>query len=480
MITDNRYYNVDLAPTQDKDRAWDGINFFVLWVAMSATILTYMCGSVLIAKGMLWWEALIIVFLGSVIILIPILLNAHVGTKYGIPFPVYCRSSFGIRGANIPVLFRALIACVWFGIVCWIGSSAIYNVLTIFIPAVVVFPKKYLGINLAQLLCFLFFWSIHFFAVRRGIKTIQLLLKIKAPLLIFSGLLLLLWALLKAKSLGPILLAPANHKPLGEQFWQVFPIGLTSVVSSWSTIALNIPDFTRFAHSQKSQIIGQTLGLPMTIVFFSFVGIAVTSATAVIYGKYIWNPVDLILHFSNVWGLIFAVFVMIVASLATNMAVNVVSPANDFSNMWPRKISFKTGAFITMVIGVLIQPWKIMASLDTYLLSWLTAYSSLLGAIAGILIADYYILKKANLDTAQLYIKDGKYWYTHGFNCKALIACALAILPCIPGFLSSLGVLTVARFWLGFYEYAWFGSLFIAFFAYLLISKKDNGAKNIN
>src|SRR5262245_2078368 len=346
-VSDSAFYNHDMAPTTLAQRKWGLKDIAALWISMSACIPTYMLASSLIDGGMNWWQAVLTIFLGNVIVLIPMVLNAHAGTKYGIPFPVYCRASFGILGANVPALLRALVACGWFGIQTWIGGWAIYKILEVYFPGWKDLAKlPFLDINLPQLACFLFFWGINLFVIYKGIESIRLLLNIKAPLLIALGLALLAWAYGKAGGFGPILSQPSKFVAGGEkagQFWAFFFPALTANVGFWATLSLNIPDFTRYAYSQRDQVLGQALGLPTTMGLYSFIGVAVTSATIVIYGHEIWDPVQLLTKFKSPVVLNVAMFALCLATLATNIAANVVSPANDFAHLAPRRISFRTG-----------------------------------------------------------------------------------------------------------------------------------------
>jgi NCS1 family nucleobase:cation symporter-1 len=474
-IAGSLHGNADLAPTQRSQRRWGLKDIAALWISMSACIPTYMLASSLIAEGMNWWQAVVTIFLGNMIVLVPMILNAHAGTKYGIPFPIYCRPSFGILGANVPALLRAFVACGWFGIQTWIGGWAIYKILAIYFPAWERLPLiPLLGINVAQLACFLAFWAVNMFVIYLGIDSIRYLLNIKAPILLALGLALLAWAHVEAHGFGPMLVQPSlfdEGQPRAGQFWSFFFPALTGMIGFWATLSLNIPDFTRYARSQRDQVLGQALGLPPTMALYSFIGVAVTSATITIYGKAIWDPVDVLSRFRNPWVLSVAMVSLCLATLATNIAANVVSPANDFSHLLPRMISFRTGGFITGFIGILIQPWKLIADPNGYIFLWLVAYSALLGAVGGILIADYYAIRCTELDLKGLYQSQGPYWYSGGFNPRAIVALAIGIAPCVPGFLGTIGALTVAPFWTSMYHYAWFISFALAGVCYLGLSK---------
>jgi NCS1 family nucleobase:cation symporter-1 len=477
-IEQSHLYNADIAPVSASRRKWAVGSFAALWISMSACIPTYMLASSLIGGGMNWWQAVLTIFLGNLIVLVPMILNAHAGTKYGIPFPVYCRAAFGTTGANIPALMRAFVACGWFGIQAWIGGNAIYKILGVFIPSLTNGrPLPLLDITPAQFFCFLFFWAINMWVIYRGIDTIRFLLNIKAPLLIALGLLLLWWAYRAAGGFGPILSQPSAFEPgqpKAGQFWTFFFPALTGMIGFWATLSLNIPDFSRYAKTQRDQILGQALGLPMTMALYSFIGVAVTSATTVIYGKTIWDPVDVLTRFKNPVVLVVAMLALCIATLATNIAANVVSPANDFAHLAPRKISFRTGGFITGIVGMLMMPWKLVADPNGYIFVWLIAYSALLGPIGGILIADYFVCRERKLDVTALYRPRGEYRFINGFSVVALVALVIAVLPSLPGFLEEVKILdagTFPKFISDLYHYAWFIGFALAFVIYLALRK---------
>jgi NCS1 family nucleobase:cation symporter-1 len=478
-LRDSPLYNADLAPTTPAQRKWSVWSIAALWISMSACIPTYMLASGLIDQGMSWKQAVFTIFLGNVIVLIPMILNAHAGTKYGIPFPVYCRASFGTWGANIPALLRALVACGWFGIQAWIGGEAIYKIMLVLLGKQAAGnPLPVIGINLAQLGCFLLFWAINVAVIVAGINSIRLLLNIKAPLLILLGLALLWWAYQNAGGWGPMLNQPSKFSPGQEkagQFWLFFVPALTGMVGFWATLSLNIPDFSRYARSQRDQIVGQAIGLPTTMALYSFIGVAVTSATIVIYKQPIWDPVDVLTKMRNPATLVIAMLALCLATLATNIAANVVSPANDFAHLSPRLISFRTGGLITAVIGIIMMPWKLIESSHGYIFNWLVAYSALLGAVGGILICDYWALRRGRLDVRALFDTAGKYAYGSGTNWRAVIALVLAIAPCVPGFVNQFRANLFPHAFSRMYDYAWFLTFAIAFVIYyvLMLGRRD-------
>jgi len=473
-LTENpNLYNEDLAPIPVSKRTWGTWNYASLWISMSMCIPTYMLASSLIEGGMNWWQSVLTIFLGNLIVLIPMILNGHAGTKYGIPFPVFARASFGTTGANIPALLRAIVACGWFGIQTWIGGVSLYQMLRVWIPslsepAVVGFFPPVL-----ELICFLIFLLINMVVVYFGVESIRKLLVFKAVFLLVAAFALLFWAIYSTQGLGEILNQPSKFQNTSE-FWTFFFPALTGMVGFWATLSLNIPDFTRYATSQKAQINGQMIGLPPSMAVFSFIGVVVTSATVIIFGTTIWDPVILAGKFENKILVTIAMLAIAISTLATNIAANIVSPANDFANLNPQKISFRTGGYITGIIGVLICPWKLIADPSGYIFTWLVGYSSLLGPIGGIMIADYYFIRKKELIVEDLYQKGKSYFYQNGYNTKAIIALLLGILPNIPGFLVTIKAISTDAVpgWLtNLYHYGWFVGFFISALVYFILMR---------
>ena len=454
-IRESSLYNKDLAPVSAERRSWRTYNYAALWISMSVNIPTYMLASGMIAGGMNWKQALFTVFLGNVLVLIPMLLNAHAGARYGIPFPVFARASFGVLGANIPAILRALVACGWFGIQTWIGGEAIYAMLVALVPS---WGHSAYG----PAICFAAFWLLNVLVILRGIETIRFLQGISAPFLLLIGLALLLWARSKAGGFGPMLATPSKFQSFGE-FFRFFIPALTGVVGFWATVSLNIPDFTRYARSQRDQIVGQALGLPATMTFYSFIGIAVTSATLIIFGQALWDPVAVLSRLGNPFAVVIAMLALLMATLNVNVAANVVSPANDFSNLSPRRISFRTGGLITCFVGIAMQPWKLMANYGSYIFGWLVGYSGFLGPIAGVLICDYFLVRKKVLMTEDLYLRGGQYEYSRGFHWQAIAALAAGAAVAFIGLLlPSLRTL---------YNYAWFAGFAVSFLVYFALMK---------
>jgi nucleobase:cation symporter-1, NCS1 family len=459
--TNTSLYSEDLAPISAEKRSWTTWNYAALWISMSLCIPTYMLSSSLIEGGMNWWQAILTIFLGNTIVLIPMILNGHAGAKYGIPFPVFARASFGTLGANIPALLRAIVACGWFGIQTWIGGFAIYQMARLWFPSMETLPQIFpgsFGLETGPAICFILFWLLNMYVVYLGVDSIRKLLVFKAIFLPVAALALLAWAIVAANGLGPILATPSKFSNSGEFFTFFFP-ALTGMVGFWATLSLNIPDFTRYATSQKAQIKGQIYGLPTSMTLFAFVGVVVTSATTIVFGTTIWDPVVLAGRFDSKLLVSIAMIAVAISTLATNIAANIVSPANDFANLSPSKIDFRKGGYITGIIGILIFPWKLIADPTGYIFTWLVGYSSLLGPVGGIMIVDYYFIRKQNLIVDDLYSNKGIYSFAKGFNIKAILALIVGIIPNIPGFFTTIQIFhqnTFPNWIIGLYNYAWF------------------------
>ena len=444
-------YNHDLAPVPLSRRNWTTYNYAALWISMAHCIPTYMLASGLMASGMNWSQALVTILLGNTIVLIPILLNSHPGTKYGIPFPVFARAAYGTFGSNVPALMRALVACGWFGIQAWIGGEALHTLFKAIVPGwPTLLGGGFGGHTTTEWLSFLLFWGINVWIIYRGMDLVREVENWAAPFVLVMAGLLLWWAIDKANGLGPLLAQPGKFRTFGE-FWPVFVPSLTAMIGFWATLSLNMPDFTRFGRSQREQIVGQVVALPTTMSLFAAMGVMITSATAIIYGQAIWDPVQLVGKFSSPVIVAISMFTVVVATIAVNIAANVVSPANDFANAFPRFISFKTGGLITGILGIVIQPWRLLADPSGYIFTWLLGYSGGLGSIAGVLVTDYWLIRGRELKLEDLYLTDGAY---RGWNWRAIGATALGCA------LAWAGLVIPAMKPL--YDYAWFVGFFAA------------------
>jgi len=472
---DQQLWNEDLAPSDPSKRTWTAWNISSLWVGLVVCVPAYLLASSLMQEGMNWWQAVVIILLGNLVILFPMMLIGHAGTQYGVPFPVLLRSAFGTIGARVPAALRGLVACGWFGIQTWVGGSAIYQIvagLTGFAAGAE--PIGWLGIDAYQLLCFLGFWGVQVIFIQRGMESIRWLETFAAPILIGTTLLMLYWAISSVDELWPLLNKPSAFVAGGAregEFWLVFWPGLTAMIGFWSTLTLNIPDFTRYARSQRDQIVGQMLGLPIPMAFLALVSVVVTASTAAIFGETLWDPVAIAGKLGGSAAL-FGLVMLTIATLTTNLAANVVAPANSFANLAPSRISFKMGGYITAGIGIAIMPWQLLESAGSYLFVWLVGYSSLLGPIAGILITDYYFIQKRALTTEDLYRRSGRYHYSGGWHIPAFLALAIGVGPNLPGFLQAVGALDqIPAFFEASYRGAWFVGAILAGTSYLVLVK---------
>ena len=465
---DSDLWNEDLAPTSEAQRTWRWRHFAALWLGMVICVPAYMLASGLIEQGMSAGQAVLTVLLGNLVVLVPMLLIGHAGARWGVPYAVLARASFGWKGARIPAAARAIVACGWYGIQTWIGGGALLTLLGVIVGRKLEgAPLPLLGIGVGQLLSFFVFWGVQLLFVTKGLTAVRKLETWTAPIKVLICGLMVWWAVSKAGGLGPILHQPSAFAA-GEakegQFWSVFAPALTAMVGFWATLALNIPDFTRFARHQSDQIIGQAVGLPAPMGLLALVSVVTTSATTIVFGKAIWDPVQLA---GDIGGIAVVVGLLIISldTVCCNIAANLVGPAYDFSALWPSKISYRTGGWITAVIGVLIMPWKLLETTQGYIFTWLVGYGALLGPIAGILIVDYWLVRKAELAVDDLYLRDGAYAYRGGWNLAAIVALVLGVLPNLPGFLAAAAphlFAGVGTFWTGLYTYAWFVGLAIA------------------
>ena len=455
-IRSSSLYNEDLAPVPVRQRNWTTYNYAALWISMAHCIPTYMMASGLIAAGMNWWQALLTILLGNTIVLVPILLNSHPGTKYGIPFPVFARAAYGTVGSNLPALMRALVACGWFGIQAWIGGQALQTFFAAFVPGWATLLGPAIGGHTpTEWLSFMIFWAMNIAIIYKGMDLLRIVENWAAPYVLVMTALLLAWILYQAGGVGFLLNEPGKFNTLSE-FWPIFIPSLTAMIGFWATLSLNMPDFTRFGRSQREQAVGQVVALPTTMTVFAAMGIVITSAALIVFPSMnpadAWDPVKLVGQFSQPVVVAISMFTVVVATLSVNIAANVVSPANDFANAFPKHISFRTGGLITGVIGILMMPWKLLADPSGYIFGWLVGYSGGLGSIAGVLIADYWVVRRRQLVLADLYRSGGVYG---GWNWRAVAA---TLLGC---FFAWIGLIIPTLHVL--YDYAWFVGFGIAF-----------------
>lgn len=467
LISHSALYNHDLAPVAVASRNWSTYNYVALWFSMSCCIPTYMLSSGLIAEGMNWWQALFTILVGNLIVLVPILLNSHPGTKYGIPFPVFARASYGTVGSNLPALMRAMVACGWFGIQTWIGGQAVFTLgKSIFPQWPQLLGGPVGGHTPSEWLSFLLFWGLNILVIFHGMDLLRKVENLAAPFVLFMSGMLVVWAVNQAHGLGSLFSEPGKYHTWAE-FLPKFIPSVTAMIGFWATLSLNMPDFTRFGHSQKEQTLGQTVALPTAMTVFSAMGVIVTSAAVVIYPKSsideLWDPVKLVGHFDQPLVIALAMFTIAVATLSVNIAANVVSPANDFANAFPKWINFRIGGLITGILGLAMQPWRLLADPSGYIFSWLLGYSGGLGSIAGVLVADYWIIRNKNLLLVDLYQADGAYRYGGGWNWRAVAATVAGCLVAWVGLVvPALKII---------YDYAWLAGFTVALVSYVACTR---------
>jgi NCS1 family nucleobase:cation symporter-1 len=464
------FFNEELAPVPVEKRTWSTYNYFALWMGMAHNIPSYALAASLIALGMNWLQALITITIGNIVVLAPMLANSHAGTKYGIPFPVFARAFYGVRGANFAALLRAFIACGWFGIQTWVGGEATYIIVGRLTGSGWRDSAIIAGQHWTLWLSFALFWVLQMLIIWRGMDAIRRFENWTAPLVSVGFLILLGYVLVEAGGLGPILSEPGKLG-WGPDFWKVFAPSLMAMIAFWSTLSLNMPDFTRFGGSQRKQARGQIFGLPTTMTFIAIVAILTTSGGSVLYGEQIWDPAKLADKFANAIVVVVALIALMLATISANLAANVVSPSYDFSNAFPKKISFALGGLLTGVIGVLIQPWRLYSDPSIYIFAWLGFYGGVLGAVAGVLVAGYWVVKRTELKLADLYLEGGSYWFRGGWNWRAVVAtligAVLAVGGAYGGPFPADGLIPLLK---PLYDYNWVVGLVGAFLAYLALS----------
>ena len=456
-------WNDDLRPCTLPEHNWPGSKFSALWIGMCLCLPTYSLASGMIALGMNWWESVLTVLAGCVVVMVAILLVSHAGTKFGIPYPVFARLWFGTRGAHLPALARAIIGAGWFGINSWFGGLALDAILPHIVPA-------WSGVWQHTLVAFFIFWAINVLIAMRGPQAIGKLAQIAAPTLAICAVLLFIWGLDAAHGIGPMLSGQATIH--GPAFWYVFFPSVIGVISFWATMALNIPDYTRYATSQRAQILGQIWSMPLAMAIFAFIGITVTSVTKSLYGVPLWNPIDLIVKFPPV-VVVLGGIVVILSSVTINVGANVMAPARAFQNLYPRGITFAIGAIITGLLSLCMAPGEVLKDFGNYIFIWLGGYGAMLGAFDGIAIADYWLVRRRRLDLAQLYSPSGVYSYLNGLNPRAIAALCVGWIVALLGLAAPALNMPYLKFlWAG----GWLFSLLGGLLGYWLFMRTDKSA----
>ncbi|HZZ49347.1 MAG TPA: NCS1 family nucleobase:cation symporter-1 [Pseudonocardia sp.] len=474
-LAGSKYANAELLPTELSKRTWTTYNYAALWMGMAHNIPSYLLASGLVALGMDWLQAFLTITLANLIVLVPMLLNSHAGTKYGIPFPVFARAFYGVRGANLPALLRAFIACGWFGIQTWVGGQAIFVIVGTLAGDSWSRATAFGGQPWTMWLSFAVFWLVQMALIWRGIDALRRFENWAAPLVSIAFLGLMIWVVVQVGGFGPIFAEPSKLG-WGAGFWTVFAPSLMGMIAFWATLSLNMPDFTRFGGSQRTQVLGQLYGLPTTMAFISMISIVVTSGTIVLYGQAIWDPVEVASKFTSPVAVIIGLIMAVLATISANVAANVVSPSYDFSNALPRLLNFRTAGLLTGVIGIVIQPWHLVSNPKTYIFTWLGFYGGILASVAGVLIAGYWVVNRRQLELAELYTDGGRYWFTSGWNWRAVVATVIGAVVAVGGAYSAAGsgpfpddgLIPVLK---PVYDYSWVAGLVVGFAVYLLVNR---------
>lgn len=458
---DSALANSDLIPTTQSERTWTWYNYFATWMGMVHNIFNYAVAAGLLVMGMNAWQALITILIGNLILLGVIILNGELGVRYGTPFPVLARASFGVFGANVPALIRAIVAIGWFGIQSYLGSQAFSVMLGDIFPgwAHLSFVVPVVGLPINELIAVLLYWVLFGFVVLHGMETIKRFESWAGPLVLILMLGLVIWAVHVAHGFGPLFSQPSHF----HGSWALMvglSIGVATVISSFSTLGLNIPDFTRFARSRKDHIVGQLFGLPITQFVFALMAVIITSGSLAAYHQAIWNPVQLIVKFHNPVVVFVGSLILMVATLSINVAANLVSPAYDLSNVFPRMINFRRGALITLVVSFLMMPWRLLVNSGT-IDTILGATGAAIAPATAIMIVDFWLVKKRNYSSEELYLRNGKYGYSGGWNWRALVSLVI-------GFILA-GIGLVDNKFAGLYKESWFVGMISAGIVYWIL-----------
>ncbi len=465
---DPTLHNEDLAPISAERRNWSWVNYSTVWMGMVHNVVAYTTAAGLISLGMSPWQAIGTVAVANLVLILAMWANSIAGAKYGLPFPVLLRASFGRNGAQIPVFIRAFVAIFWFAVQTYVGSLAVGAILGSLIPGWSSLDFSILGMGLNGWISFAIFWALHAYVILHGMERIKFFELWAGPIVIVMGLILVVWAMNVAGGIAPLFDQPSQLSP-GE-FWPLFALSVTGLVSVWSTLVLNIPDFTRFSRSQRDQMVGQAIGLPLTTILFSIMSIAITAGSVLAFGEAISDPVALVQEFGNPIVLILGVATILIATLSVNVAANIVSPAYDLVNMFPRRLNFVRAGLISIVIGVFFAPWLWMHDAGT-IFAVLGYIGGALGPVAGIMLVDFYLIRRRNYDLDSFYTKTGDYEYSGGWNPRALIATALGLIVAFVGVYAPLLGLDA----LGFLAaYTWFLGLAASALAYAVLMPKES------
>ncbi|MBB3173529.1 NCS1 family nucleobase:cation symporter-1 [Endobacter medicaginis] len=414
-------YNPDLAPVPQAQRDWSWVNMATVWMGMVHNVVVYEAAAGLMALGLTAWESLAAVAVGYAVLFLAMWFNARAGTRYGLPFCVLIRSAFGPHGGQVPVVLRGFCAIFWVSVQGYAGAQALDAMLAALSPGWAAIGGAVLGMSLRLWLAMALFWALHAWIVSHGVHRIRNFELVAGPAVIAVGACATAWGLHVAHGLGPLFAVPPGHHPAS---WTTFFVGVTGMIGVWSTFAVNIPDLSRFARSERDQALGQLIGLPITAVVFMAMSVITTSATVIVFGHAIWDPVELLLAFHSKWLLMFGGATIILATLSVNVAANIMPASYDLVNLMPRRLRFGSAATLVLAIAVLFAPWLWFRDAQG-IFAVLGALGGLLGPVTGIMLVDFYLIRRQHLSVADLYRYDGIYGARSGWNPAGLIAFVL-------------------------------------------------------
>ena len=453
-------YNADLAPVPLNRRDWTWVNMSTVWMGMVHNVVAYETAAGLMALGMNAWQAIAATAIAYLFLFVAMWFNAVSGTRYGLPFCVLIRSSFGPRGAQIPVLLRGFVAIFWFAVQAYAGSEAIDAIVGTLWPTWLTFTTTILGLSLHGWAAVALFWLLHAWIISHGVHRIRNFELVAGPLVIIVGLIATVWGLQVGHGLGPLFAQPSHLS--GVKGWLIFATGVTGLTGTWCTFAVNIPDLSRFVRSERDQVLGQLIGLPITAVVFTLMSVIVTSATVIVFGKPIWDPVALLLAIGHPGILIFGGITIVVATLSVNVAANIMPACYDLVNLFPRKLNFGSAGVAVLLIGLLFFPWLWFKDADS-IFKVLGGIGGILGPVTGIMLADYFGLRHQRYQVADLYRYDGPYAAWGGWNFAGIGAFIIGGLAALSGL-----IVPALAF---LYDFSWFIGVAVGAVAYLALSR---------
>jgi NCS1 family nucleobase:cation symporter-1 len=416
-----RLYNKDLAPSKTEGRTWGGYSIFALWTNDVHNLANYSFAIGLYALGLGGWQIMLSLAIGAVLVYLCMNLTGDMGQKTGVPFPVISRVSFGIFGAQIPALIRAVIAIAWFGIQTYLASVVLRVLLTALDPALAEYDHDaWLGLSSLGWLCFLSIWVVQFVILAYGMEMVRRYEAFAGPVILLTVASLAVWMFTQAN--GQI--AWSTKAPLeGVQMWRSIFAGSALWLAIYGTLILNFCDFSRSAPSKQTIRKGNFWGLPVNVLLFAFITVIICGAQFSINGQIIESPTDIIKTIPNTCFLVLGCLAFLIVTVAVNIMANFVAPAFVLSSLAPRYLTFRRAGMLSATVAVLILPWNLYNS-PVVIVYFLSGLGALLGPLYGVITADYWLLRKGRVNVPQLYTEDpkGAYHYSRGVNLRAVWA----------------------------------------------------------